>query len=307
MGTAFLNNWFLCLSFASYSHCSHPQEPLLIPTTDWEHARSLGTEVDLQVLRQAGNTRALHIKKLRNLADEIDLLYQTFNKEKIKGNGASLLGGGTAVVSGILTLVTGGLAIPALGTIGFVTGIAGGVWNILGSNEKEKKEQEIKAMIQKVIEDDNNLQEDVRTEMNKFEMLDHTQKYIWGEALLAVAKGWGAITLNYGPIVAGDLLLGCLSPDAMLYCSEIEMCKPLIEAAAKTTPSLFGTRGTKAESDKLVGGITLGLGVISCAWDTYQISIALDGSKEGAKTKLGIALRRIASQLEKQMLNRSGG
>ena len=42
---------------------------------------------------QAADTRMLHIKKLGNLANEIDLLHREFNKEKIKGNGASLLGG----------------------------------------------------------------------------------------------------------------------------------------------------------------------------------------------------------------------
>ena len=48
---------------------------------------------DINSLRRAADTRMLHIKKLGNLANEIDLLYREFNKQKIKGNGMSLLGG----------------------------------------------------------------------------------------------------------------------------------------------------------------------------------------------------------------------
>ena len=50
-------------------------------------------DFDINSLRRAADTRMLHIKKLGNLANEIDLLHREFNKEKIKGNGASLLGG----------------------------------------------------------------------------------------------------------------------------------------------------------------------------------------------------------------------
>jgi len=374
MGTAFLNNWFLCLSFASYSHCSHPQEPLLIPTTDWEDARSLGTEVDLQVIRQAGNTRALHIMQLRNLAEEIDLLYQTFNNEKIKGNGISLVGGVFAIVTGVATIVSGGLALPALGTIGCVTGVAGGLWNISVGKKKKKIEQDIMEMIKEVIKGDKFLQEDVRKEMIKFDILDSTDRDIMGERLLTILRGWGAGTLaDLGPVAAADKVCSRLTPLMPLF-AKIDILTPLLEAAAKQAPKWFSNAADEAAKQKLrtflektskqvpegwtkkyiidnalgeiiknhngvevavklseegtlqfanevtetmlaetvkfakyVGGVTAGLGAISCIWDAKQISEAWDGSKEGAKTMFGEALRRIASELENRMSNSTGG
>ena len=47
----------------------------------------------MKELEAAVETRTLHITKLRNIADEIDLLYQEFNRGKIQGSGASVLGG----------------------------------------------------------------------------------------------------------------------------------------------------------------------------------------------------------------------
>ena len=207
--------------------------------------------------------------------------------------------------------------------LGTMIGVGGGVWNIYDSNKKEKKEQEINAMIQKMVEDDNNLQEDVRSELSKFEILDHTEKHKYMEALFVIAKGWGASVLSFGPLDAKNLVLECLSPVVTRF-TGIEF-KPILEAVAKNAPILIA-QGTKEVADaqlratvetaskelghpraNIVGEITTGLGVISCVWDAYQISQAWEGSKEGAQTKLGIALRRIASQLENQMLNRSGG
>jgi len=286
MGTAFLNNWFLCLSFASYNHCSHPQEPLLIPTTDWEDARSLGTEVDLQVIRQAGDTRALHIMQLRNLADEIDLLYQTFNNEKIKGNGISLVGGGVGLASSIATFATGGLAIPAAGVIGFLTSIGGGMWNNFEATKKEKRKHEIMNMLVKLVADDNKLQEEVRHERKKFEYLDQTSKYILAEQL----RGYGVAALIFGPEDAAKETAAQL--------------RQLLSSAQLSSAQTAGqTAGEKWAGSAEIG---IGIGVISCVWDTFQISEAWDGSKKGAQTDLGIALRSIASQREDQKLNRSG-
>ena len=53
----------------------------------------MGDPFDIKSLKSASTTRSLHMQKLRNLADEIDLLYLDFNKGKIKGNGMSFVGG----------------------------------------------------------------------------------------------------------------------------------------------------------------------------------------------------------------------
>ena len=53
----------------------------------------MGDHFDIKALRSASETRSLHMRKLRNLADEIDLLYREFNNGKVKGNGMSFLGG----------------------------------------------------------------------------------------------------------------------------------------------------------------------------------------------------------------------
>jgi len=58
---------------------------------------------------------------------------------------------------------------------------------------------------------------------------------------------------------------------------------------------------------KIVGGVTIGLGAIGCVWDVYQISSSWKGSRSGAQTKLGVALRRIASELEMRRSTNSRG
>ena len=55
-------------------------------------------------------------------------------------------------------------------------------------------------------------------------------------------------------------------------------------------------RALTASVVKRIGSITVGIGVVSCVWDGYQISKALDGSMDGATTKLGEALRRIVRE-----------
>ena len=50
-------------------------------------------DFDIKAVQSASETRSLHMRKLLNLADEVDLLYQEFNNQKIKGNGMSFVGG----------------------------------------------------------------------------------------------------------------------------------------------------------------------------------------------------------------------
>ena len=61
-----------------------------------------------------------------------------------------------------------------------------------------------------------------------------------------------------------------------------------------------------ARINNIVGSVTVGLGAISCAWDGYQIYDAWEGSKEGAKTALGEALRRIVNEEAKERTRNRG-
>ena len=56
----------------------------------------------------------------------------------------------------------------------------------------------------------------------------------------------------------------------------------------------------------MVGGITVGLGAISCVWDGYQTSEALEGSQDSTKTALGEALRRIVKEESKERTRKRG-
>ena len=47
----------------------------------------------IKELEAAVETRNLHMTKLLNIADEIDLLYQEYNRGAVVGHGTSLLGG----------------------------------------------------------------------------------------------------------------------------------------------------------------------------------------------------------------------
>lgn len=322
-------------------------------------------DVNLDVLIRSGNTRRLHIKRLRNLADELDLLLQVFNKEKIKGNGASLTGVSLTVISGIATLATGGLALPALGALGSITGVCGGIWNFMGSQKKTEKEKEILTEITDMIKEDQNLQEDVRSEMNKYEILDDTKKYAVGEQIFVILKGWGCVYQYLGPEAAFFALAGALGPIGTFF-TEIpvvmafiatarigvteyfaigakevgdEVIQDAVKNAGKVLPkdwtsafiqkNAYGEivkrhgknmvklsgKGADAFTEEvskeiasqqkyvshLVGGITVGIGAISCIWDIKQLSEAWNPSKEGHKTKLGIALRRIAEKTETSM------
>ena len=321
-------------------------------------------EVDIPGIRRSCETRSLHIRKLKNLADEIDLLHLKFNSDKIKGNGASLFGGSLTVISGTLTvLATGGAAIPILGVVGTAVGVAGGLWNFTGADKKSKKEKEILQMIKDLVEEDNVLQEKIRTEISKFETLDDTKRTIVGEQILTIMRGYGSVALAFGPQAAMGALAAALVPMAPLFTGipvvmaflgvvaqggqawltqgALEMAdegvRNAVEKAAKHVPDTWTKKtiienaygniinrggkqfvqlteeGAKALADeaataiaaetarlaKIVGGITIGLGAISCVWDAYQITEAWDGSKKGATTKLGEALRRIASQLNR--------
>ena len=61
-----------------------------------------------------------------------------------------------------------------------------------------------------------------------------------------------------------------------------------------------------ARINNIVGRITVGLGAVSCVWDGYQISEALEGSKEGTTTALGEALRRIVEEESKERTRNRG-
>lgn len=316
--------------------------------------------VDVQVITRACNTRSHHIIQLKNLAEEIDLLYNKFNQNKIKSSGASLTGGGLTVISGVLTITTGGLAIPILGAIGTAVGVAGGVWNYISANKKEEMEKEIIQRIKKVQEDDIRLQEEIQHEIRKFEMLDDSKQTIVLEQILTILRGWGGVALVSGPEAAMYALTFSLIPIGELF-ANIPFVMAVLGAAAQGGQAVF-VQGAKEVADetiqnavkkagehlpnnwtkkfilensygeiikkgkdqfvqlskegaaaladdaakaiaaetakmaKIVGGITIGLGAISCIWDVCQIAGAWQGTT--TKTKLGEALKRIASQLE---------
>lgn len=174
-------------------------------------------DVNLEVLRRSGDTRRLHIRMLRNLADELDLLLQVFNKEKIKGNGASLTGGSLGIISSIATIATGGLALPVLGALGSITGVCGLIWNFMGTKKKAEKEKEILNKIMEIVKEDKVLQEEVRSEMSKYEILNDTKRYAVGEQILVILKGWGCVYQSLGPQAAFMALTGALGPIAMLF------------------------------------------------------------------------------------------
>ena len=56
-----------------------------------------------------------------------------------------------------------------------------------------------------------------------------------------------------------------------------------------------------------VANVVAGLGIISCVWDGYQITQAWEGSRMGAETKLGEALRRIVEDDSKIREGGRGG
>ena len=57
-------------------------------------------EVDdmIRKLEAAAKTRTLHMKKLLNTADEIDLVNLEFNRQTIRGHGVALLGGDNYII-----------------------------------------------------------------------------------------------------------------------------------------------------------------------------------------------------------------
>ena len=276
--------------------------------------------------------------------------------------------GVATTASGIATIATGGLALPVVAGLGAVVGVGGGVWNFLGSQKKDKMEQAILKQITDIVEEDKLVQEEVRTQMARFQILDDTQRNAAGEQIMAIIRGWGGVALNFGPDAALNVLLICLVPLSTFFTGipvvmaalgaigqggqavvqsitkEVadDVLRAAVEKAGKTLPNNWtrkyivdnalgelSKRGGKtyvsltaegvkeladdaalvvakeaANISKIVGGITAGMGVISCVWDGYQISQAWQGSKEGSETKLGEALRRIAKE-ESKIRNRA--
>ena len=270
--------------------------------------------------------------------------------------------GAATVASGFATIATGGLALPVIGGLGAVAGVAGGVWNFMGSKKKDRVEKSILEHIKDIVEEDKSVQEDVRNAIAVFQTLDDDERCAAGEQIMAIMRGWGAVALNFGPETAMYALSACLIPigafftgiptvmavlgagvQAYLQCAANEVADDVIRAAVenagKNLPNNWTKKyivdnalgelsrrggrtyvslteeGAKALADEaaaavakeaarvsqIVGGVTVGLGALSCIWDIYQISKARKGSKAGATTELGEALRRIVKELKKSM------
>ena len=62
--------------------------------------------------------------------------------------------GAATVASGFATIATGGLALPVIGGLGAVAGVAGGVWNFMGSKKKDRVEKSILEHIKDIVEED---------------------------------------------------------------------------------------------------------------------------------------------------------
>ena len=111
----------------------------------------------------------------------------------------SLLGVAVAV-SSVATLVRGGLVFPVAAGLGAVVGAGGAGWNVLESKKKEEKEKSLKEQIKQIIfEEDKVLQEKVRHQIERFEILDETKRYATGEQIKGIIRLWGGVTLNVGP------------------------------------------------------------------------------------------------------------
>ena len=103
-------------------------------------------------------------------------------------------------VSSVATLVRGGLVFPVAAGLGAVVGAGGAGWNVLESKKKEEKEKSLKEQIKQIIfEEDKVLQEKVRHQIERFEILDETKRYATGEQIKGIIRLWGGVTLNVGP------------------------------------------------------------------------------------------------------------
>lgn len=206
--------------------------------------------VDLDVLRKCGDTRHLHIQQLRDLSEEIDLLFQNFNNDKIKGNGASFIGGAMTTVSGVATIATGGLALPVLGVIGTMVGVSGGLWNYMGSIKKNKEEQKILKTLETILDEDRVLQEEVRHELAKYNILGNAERDAVGEQILIILKGWCPVYQCLGPEVAFMELTGALPPVAIFFTGIPTVMTFL--GAAGTGLSQYFVAGTKEVVDEAI-------------------------------------------------------
>jgi len=206
--------------------------------------------VDIDVLKKCGDTRHLHCQQLRNLSEEIDLLFQKFNNDKIKGNGASLIGGALTTISGLATIVTGGLALPVLGVIGTMIGVSGGLWNYMGSIKKNKEEQKILKTLETILNEDRLLQEQVRHEITKYNILGNTERDAVGEQILIILKGWCPVYQCLGPEVAFMELTGALPPVAVFFTGIPAVMTFL--GAAGTGLSQYFAEGAKEMADEAI-------------------------------------------------------
>ena len=120
-------------------------------------------------------------------------------------------------VSAIATIATGGLALPVLGGVGSVVGVAGTVWNVVGSQKKERMEKKILQQIKDIVEKDHALQEEVRHQIAMFEILDDSERDAAGAEIMAIMRGWGGMALTFGPDAAMKVLAACLPPISMFF------------------------------------------------------------------------------------------
>ena len=70
------------------------------------------------------------------------------------------------------------------------------------------------------------------------------------------------------------------------------------DAAAKAANQVL------LESAKIVGAITIGIGVVTSIWDGYKLAEACEKSDENYKSAFSEALRRIGKQLIVQLRGR---
>lgn len=278
-------------------------------------------------MQEIWRKRKLHIKTLNNLAAEIDLNSQNFNNGKWKGNSVTFASGALSAISGLATLYTGGLVLPVVSSIGFAMSAGGSAWNFLGSSDQTKTENEIIERIKKICREDDEIQEDIRHEVAKFEMLDDNERYKIGEATFAVLKGFGGVAFYSGPENAIQAMKFSMPPIKQLL-KGVPGLVVLLGSYVKTAAISFtgkskegfdeateGHAATQVEGKALEQGLfkekdlkelMVGVAVIGCIWDAYHIQDAWGKSKDESKTTLGEALRRIARELERGPSNVDG-
>ncbi|XP_067423695.1 uncharacterized protein [Emydura macquarii macquarii] len=218
----------------------------------------------------------VHVKKLKNIADEVDETHKNATIANVWGGSMGIVGGVTALAGLVLAPVTFGTSL-ALPMAGFAVSAAGGITSaaatITDAVTSSNKQKEVENVLK---ECQNNLE---RIEKELAKITEEIKKMGDGSDpdLLLVLQGGlgvGKAVLNAGKVLKAGKML----------------------ADAGKVASRLASNASRAA--KLAGSVTRGLTGITVLLDAAFVVKDSKELMEGAKTELGAKIRTEAAKME---------